>query len=131
MPKLINRFSEAALTKIGLSIISIGLFSMWFINSRIGLYIAVLLFSIGAGLSRPMITTRISEKAKEDERGRIMGVVDSLGSIAQIIGPFIGGFLIQSFYPGVLGVVAAVFVIIALLIDVFNSKKVKKQGVKD
>jgi MFS family permease len=64
---------------------------------------------IGAGL-RPALTSLISQKAGKREQGVIIGLTQSLTSIAQIVAPVIGGALIQEkllstwcIWAGVLG----------------------------
>ncbi len=49
---------------------------------------------IGAGL-RPALTSQITQKAGRREQGVIIGLTQSLTSIAQIVAPIIGGVLIQ------------------------------------
>ena len=94
------------------------------------MYGVLALFSIGAGLAQPMIITSISNKAPKDQRGKVMGVTDSLASIGQIIGPLIGGTIINSFYPGWVGVLAGSMMIISIVLQLFNLKKSNGKSLK-
>ena len=73
-----------------------------------------------------MLTSVVSKKAGARERGEVIGVFDSLGSIAQVIGPLIGGFMIDMYYPEFLGLVAGSFAMIAILIQVSITLKQKR-----
>jgi MFS family permease len=66
------------------------------------------MFSIGAGIIRPTITSEISSKTSIRNRGKVMGVADSLQSISQVLTPLIGGFIIEKMFPGSLGVLSTV-----------------------
>ncbi|MBN1923486.1 MAG: MFS transporter [Nanoarchaeota archaeon] len=113
LPKLLDRFAEAVLAITGSLILASAMFSVFFMSSRVGLYITMVLFSVGAGLAQPMIITSISNKAPKEERGKVMGVTDSLMSIGQIIGPLIGGFIINTYYPGWVGVLAGCLMLVS------------------
>lgn len=58
---------------------------------------AVVLMIIGAGASglRPALTSMITQRGSQREQGVIIGLTQSLTSIAQIIAPLIAGFLIN------------------------------------
>jgi len=84
-------------------------------------------FAIGAGITRPVIVSDISRKAKEGEKGKFMGVLDAIGSISQIISPLIGGFIISNYYSGIIGLLAAIFMLIALI---FESVQVINKNLK-
>jgi MFS family permease len=49
---------------------------------------------LGAGL-RPCLTSVITQRAGKREQGVIIGLTQSLTSIAQIVAPIVGGALIQ------------------------------------
>jgi MFS family permease len=48
---------------------------------------------MGNGLISPSITSLLSQKAPEGEGGSLLGVFQSLNSLARSIAPVIGGFL--------------------------------------
>jgi MFS family permease len=63
---------------------------------NVGQMLAVLALGsiVGAGI-RPALTSQITQSAGRREQGVIIGLTQSLMSIAQIIAPIIGGLLIQ------------------------------------
>ncbi|MDD2678927.1 MAG: MFS transporter [Candidatus Nanoarchaeia archaeon] len=128
-PRLANKFSQDSLTIAGLLMLITGLVNIYFVNSVAALFISFFFFSIGGALSRPSMLSSISNKAKDDERGKIMGVFDSLSSISMIIAPIIGAFIIDNYYPGTIGLIAAAFMIISLIFELLEIKK-KKEEIK-
>jgi MFS family permease len=126
IPKLLNRFNENTLVILGLIISTSAMFSFFFVTSLPLLYFSASLFAIGGSVTRPMLTSVVSKKAQAKERGEVIGVFDSLGSITQVIGPLIGGFMIDIYYPGFLGLVAGGFVVFAILLQISLTLKEKK-----
>jgi MFS family permease len=124
-PKLLKKVNEDKLTIFGIILIFLAMISMYFVNSKIIMYVLMALFAIGAGITRPVIISDISRKAKEGEKGKFMGVLDSIGSISQIIAPLIGGFIINNYYPGTIGLLAASFMLIALTFEIIGMKNKK------
>ncbi len=122
LPKLLDLIDEDKLRIIGaLSIIIALAFTPW-MKYRYLITMATVMFSFGASLLRPSLTSHISRQASAEKQGEIMGITNSLGSIAQIIGPLAGGFLIQNFFPGSLGLTAAATMTIGLILLIIDRK---------
>jgi MFS family permease len=122
LPKLLNVVDEEKLRIIGAVAVILALvFTPW-MKSRHLLTMATVLFSFGASLLRPSLTSHISRQTPPDKQGEIMGIADSLGSIAKIIGPLAGGFLIQNFFPGSLGLTAVTTMTIGLILLIIDKK---------
>lgn len=127
LPRLIDKHSEKRLNLSGLIITTAAMFGIMIVNSMFGIYIITILFSVGGGLTRPMLITKLSERSKKVERGKNIGILDSLGSVAQMIGPILGGLVIELLYPWVIGLVAGLFVMTALIYELRNgSTKLNK-----
>jgi len=90
--KLIDNFSEATLVKAGFLLDMSGLLILATTHTLPALFFAITLFSVGSGLLRPTLLGEISRSASEDKQGEVLGISGSLSSIAQIVGPIIGGF---------------------------------------
>lgn len=108
------------LTCIGLALIPFSI--------NIPIMLAVLtVLSFGNGLNNPMVLGLISQNVGQDEQGSVLGVNQSLGSLARFLGPVWGGFVYQSLgfqYPFLSG---AFFMII---ITVFSIVFLKPQSIK-
>lgn len=48
--------------------------------------------ALGSGINTPSLTSLISKGVHPDEQGGIMGITQSLGSLARVVGPLWGGF---------------------------------------
>lgn len=60
---------------------------------------ARLVMSLGTGISLPLITNIILEKAPLEQRGAMLGIVSLVTCVAPAIGPVIGGMLKNHFPP--------------------------------
>jgi len=125
LPKLIDICGERKLQFISVISLIIGLTLTAFVTELWMFIISITLFSFGAGTARPILTGEISRQVSEDEQGAILGVSDSLGSFAQILGPLIGGFMINYFFPGSLPLLAAGVMAVGLLMMIRNGRKVE------
>jgi MFS family permease len=92
--KLVQRFSEHALNRAGFAGYVFGYAILAFTHSIPMLALSTLVTSIG-GLVRPTLTSMITQAAEPEEQGVVLGLTQSLTSIAQITGPPLAGFLIE------------------------------------
>jgi MFS family permease len=92
--RLVKRFGEPALVAAGFTAMSLAYFMLGLIDD-IGPLIAVAtLASFGQGVLRPTLTSLITQNASRDEQGLVLGLNQSLMSVAQVVAPPLGGFLI-------------------------------------
>ena len=122
LPKMIDRIGERRLQYIGFVSILLAMIASVFITEKWHAFIIATLFPLGGGVVRPIVLGEVSRNAGENEQGSVMGVANSLGSIAQIIGPLVGGFMINYFFPGSVGLVAASIVSIGLFLMIREDK---------
>ena len=57
------------------------------------LFLAVTLLAFGNSVSGPVLAGLVSKKTPDNEQGNIMGVNQSIGSIARLVGPILGTFM--------------------------------------
>jgi len=97
--KLVKRFGEPALVIVGGLLFSVSLFASPFVAPAIGL-LGILsvgaLSSIGNALSAPSLTSLASKSASAAEQGGVLGVMQSVASLARAVGPSIAAILIYS-----------------------------------
>ncbi len=91
---LIRKFGERGTSKIGFIAQGVGFGAYAFVHTVPGALIASTLSSVGSGLIRPSLASRMSRCIHPKEQGVLFGVSQSLASIASIIAPIIAGFLI-------------------------------------
>ncbi|HEU4469351.1 MAG TPA: MFS transporter [Nitrososphaeraceae archaeon] len=90
--KALKKFSEEKLVIFGSLILGVN-FVLFFSESIISVYIAVVLFAIGNGLMWPSFMSILSKRAGTDLQGAVQGVAGSIGGVASIIGLIVGGVL--------------------------------------
>ena len=92
--KMVKRFGESRLNNIGFLGYVAGYFTLALCHSIPVLILATTFAAIGS-LIRPTLTSMITQSAPREEQGVVLGLTQSLTSIAQIMGPPIAGCLIQ------------------------------------
>jgi len=102
LPKLLNKLSENNLEKIGFAAMLLGLFLGIFTQNLWSTILFASFFAFGSGALRPLLISKISKEVSEEKQGSIMGVVNSLGSLARIIAPPVGGLILTYYAPPVL-----------------------------
>ena len=104
--RVVKRFGEKGVIIIGATSFTIGFAAVPSIYSLPFLYAVALLIAVGQGLSYPALTSLISRVSPSGERGSILGISASLGSLARFIGPILIGWLFDlahaagAFYGG-------------------------------
>jgi MFS transporter, DHA1 family, tetracycline resistance protein len=88
----LKKFSEEKLVIFGSLILGTN-FVLFFSESIISVYTAVVLFAIGNGLMWPSFMSILSKRAGTALQGAVQGVAGSFGGIASIIGLIAGGVL--------------------------------------
>lgn len=91
--RLAKRFGEWKLIPIGAVLSAIALFLFGGAHVAATIYISLFILAIGNGMLQPSLSSLVSKGAEEHERGAILGVYQSAGSLARIIGPLIAGIL--------------------------------------
>ncbi len=90
--RLVKVFGEQRLIAISLVILSAGLLMLPFQQSLGWVMLGLAVFATGSGLNRPPTFGLISQSAPAEQQGATMGVAQSAGSLARIIGPLAAGF---------------------------------------
>jgi len=91
--KLTDRFREENLISTGSILAAIGLFVLFRSTSYIELFGGLFLLTLGYSILNPCLSSTLSKRAAEDERGAVMGVYHSGGSLARVAGPLMAGAL--------------------------------------
>jgi MFS transporter, DHA1 family, tetracycline resistance protein len=98
--RLVKRFGELPLVVVGALCFAISLFAVPFVGPAAGGLGALLVgggvFSMGNSLATPALTSLASKSAEAEEQGTILGVTQSVASLARAIGPFLAAILIAS-----------------------------------
>ncbi len=122
IPKLTKRFALTSL--LFMSILGTGLvLALMLIDSQVIFWLTVILFPIFFAVSRPIITALISINSKAEDQGVVIGVSESYFSLANSIGPLIGGVLLSVSLESPI-IAAIVFAAVALYVLVAKRSRI-------
>jgi len=98
--RLVKRFGELPLVIFGAFCFAISLFAVPFVGPAAGGLAALLVgggvFSMGNSLATPALTSLASKSVGAGEQGAVLGVTQSVASLARAVGPFLAAVLINS-----------------------------------
>jgi DHA1 family tetracycline resistance protein-like MFS transporter len=117
MGPLVKAFGEINLVRAGFFFAMLGLAALAFTSGIPILLVVAAAASLGTGLNRPALTSLITQRAPRSEQGVVLGLTQSLNSVAAICAPAIAGFLIDRSLLMVWALLAAAISGAALLIN--------------
>jgi MFS transporter, DHA1 family, tetracycline resistance protein len=112
---LTRRFGEERLMLGGLVLIALGLLVLTFVRAVPLLVVALTLLALGMGAMQPTLNSLISRRAPPEQQGEVLGVAQSVGAFARVLGPIVAGALFSSLGPGSPFLWGALLVLLALL----------------
>lgn len=92
--RLVKRYGEVKLVIAGFLACAAGYAVLGNARDLTVLLIAATILSFGNGVLRPALTARITQVVGKNEQGTAIGISQSLGSVALILAPPTGGYLI-------------------------------------
>ncbi|MBV8143336.1 MAG: MFS transporter [Verrucomicrobia bacterium] len=92
--KLVQRFGDANLATAGFAIMSVSMLMMPLARSVPLFLLFTAGLAVGNSLSQPTVNAIASKSASAALQGRVMGVVQSSGSLGRVFGPVLAGFLL-------------------------------------
>ncbi|PIS09709.1 hypothetical protein COT75_00785 [Candidatus Beckwithbacteria bacterium CG10_big_fil_rev_8_21_14_0_10_34_10] len=125
--KIIDLIGERNSQITGLAMVVLSMLGVSFAKDFYSALFFIGFFALGSGLLRPLLMASISKSVSPKKQGEVMGFTNSLGSLSQIIGPLLGGYLIANFFPGSLGLAAGLVMIIGIL-TTLKGKKISLSG---
>ena len=76
--------------------------------------VVAIIFSFGTGVSRPTLSSLITQVAPPERKGGALGVSSSIESFSRSIAPIMGGWIIGGLHPNWLGYVGGLLGAIGL-----------------
>jgi predicted MFS family arabinose efflux permease len=113
--RLVKRLGEPRLIFISMLLLGISLLSLPFFHSLPGLLMGIALLAVGSSINRPPTFGLISVLTPAQEQGVTMGIAQSAGSLARIIGPVFSATLFKENHIipyvvcGMISLIAGVF----------------------
>jgi DHA1 family tetracycline resistance protein-like MFS transporter len=122
---LAARIGDRSVAQIGLllSFVAYGMLS--FVNGLAVFFVVLVVWAVGSSMVEPTLTALLSVRAKQSERGAIMGVSDSINSLAMILGPAMGSAIV-GYNARLLGVLPAGAALAAFLMGRFSPRESKQ-----
>jgi predicted MFS family arabinose efflux permease len=97
--RLAKRFGELRLIHFGLIVCGLGLLGFAFSPTIAAVVISLSILGIGHGTLHPSLSSLASLGASKDRRGATMGVFNSAGSLARVLGPPCAGLAYDHLAP--------------------------------
>jgi MFS transporter, DHA1 family, tetracycline resistance protein len=85
-----ERKGERIVSQIGLALLFLAYALIYFVQTLNWFFPVLVLWAAGAAMVEPSVTTMLSKRAPEKERGAVMGTSDALNSAALIFAPAVG-----------------------------------------
>ena len=95
--RLVDRYGEAYLSRIGLTMLATGLATLPLARGYPTLAISVALVPLGTAFTFPCVTSMLSRVISSRERGLYMGVQQTFGGLARVLVPLWAGFSYDHF----------------------------------
>jgi MFS family permease len=93
--RLIVRFGETVLARIGLVITTASMAALPFSRGLGMLLLVSAGLAIGSGFASPTLSGLASKMIDPSWQGRALGVLQAAGSLARLVGPLLGGWLLM------------------------------------
>jgi MFS family permease len=116
--RLVDRFGEPQLSRIGMVFLSAGLAGMALAPNIPLLAVAVALVPLGAAFTFPCVTGLLSRVVPSHERGLYMGVQQTFGGVGRVIAPLYAGFAFDHLGKGVPFLTGSVIVLLTISLGV-------------
>lgn len=118
--RIVKRVGERGVIVIGSASFTIGFALVPMIHSVPLLYAVGFLIGVGQGLCYPALIALVSKLSPENERGSLLGLATSVGSLARFLGPLLSGYLYDlakaagAFYGGALLMLGALVIAVRM-----------------
>ncbi len=113
---VVKRFGERQTLLAGLFFSGVGLFATIWVDIWWKLGIVAFFFSLGNSITRPSLTSLITQAAPEQRRGGVLGATTAIESLCRIVAPILGGWIIGGLHPTWLGWIGGGMFVVALVV---------------
>ena len=113
--RILRFFGEKRVLLIGVLSMIISMVTLIFSTEYLFVFVPLVFLAFGTGVGRPILTSRLTNSVTQKETGAILGVNNALTSVAQIIAPIFGGFIIEYLAPQTLPLLSAIIFTLLIL----------------
>jgi DHA1 family tetracycline resistance protein-like MFS transporter len=107
--RILRAITEDSMLKTGIIAMAVSMVTLAFSTDPLFVYVPLIFLAYGTGVSRPILTSKLTNSVTQKETATVLGVNNSLTSIGQIITPIAGGFIIQYLPSQTLPLLSALF----------------------
>lgn len=91
--KILQMFTENQTLKSGILSLVIAMIFMIIITDQLLVYLPLIFMVYGSGVSRPILTSQLTNSVDQKDYATVLGVNKSLTSTGQIVTPILGGIV--------------------------------------
>ena len=113
---LLRKLGENRMLAIGIATLLVAMIGFALTTNYLIGFIWIFLISIGTGVCRPLLTSKLVNTVPKKESGSLLGVNNSLVSIGQITAPIMGGIILEFLPPFLIPSISALMFIIMLIL---------------
>jgi DHA1 family tetracycline resistance protein-like MFS transporter len=113
--RILRFFGEKRVLVTGIFSLIISMVTLVFSAEYLFVFVPLVFLAYGTGVSRPILTSILTNSVTQKETGAILGVNNALTSVAQIIAPIIGGFIIEYLPSQTLPLLSAIIFTLLIL----------------
>jgi len=95
MGRLVRGLGEAKLARLGFLAAAVAYLGLALARGIPHLIVVATISAFGNGVLRPVVTGQVSQAVGPHEQGEVLGINQSLASLAAVLGPYLGGLLIE------------------------------------
>jgi MFS family permease len=125
--RLVKKLGESPLVAFGFAAMGLGYIGLAWAQTPAQLVAVASVASIGNAVLRPSLSSLVSQQAGPHEQGIVLGVNQSLSSVAQILAPILGGYLIEQGLLSSWALVAGAVSLVGLAASRWGSALVKRR----
>lgn len=114
MKALSARFPERTLVIAGMLLMAVGFGALPAPDSVGWLMLPLLLAAVGRAIAQPALLSLVSQEARPEQRGLVMGAFQSSASLARVIGPTVGGLLYDVSLPAPFWMASGLLLLVAI-----------------
>ncbi len=122
-----KKFRDKSILITGTILMMIGLGMLPYGGNFLGLALVATVLAIGTGVLQPTILSMVSKYAPQSDQGAILGLNQSLASLARVLGPLWGGISFQYLGYSFPFLTGAFFTFITVIIIIVSLKKADLQ----
>ena len=93
--RILNMLGENRILVSGIFSMAISMLILAFSAEYLFVFVPLIFLAYGTGVSRPVLTSELTNSVTQKETATILGINNSLNSVAQIVTPIVGGFMIE------------------------------------